>query len=71
MQEQHIKLHVILSHRRRPTSAMETHRLQRGSNRHYQLGKAQRLGLPGALTWRLWQSRVTVVDPSSPWLMAR
>jgi hypothetical protein len=29
------------------------------------------LRLPGALTWRSWRSRVTVVDPSSPWLMAR
>ena len=33
--------------------------------------EAQRLRLPGALTWRPWRSRVTVADPSSPWLMAR
>ena len=33
--------------------------------------EALRLRLPGALTWRPWQSRVTLIDPSSPWLMAR
>jgi len=33
--------------------------------------EAQRLRLPGVLTWRSWRPRVTVVDPSSPWLMAR
>ncbi len=32
--------------------------------------EVQRLRLPGALTWRPWRSGVTVVDPSSPWLMA-
>ena len=33
--------------------------------------EVQRLWLPGALTWRPRRSRVTVVAPSSPWLMAR
>ncbi len=33
--------------------------------------EAERLRLLGALSWRSWQSGVTVVDPSSPWLMAR
>lgn len=29
------------------------------------------LPLPGVLSRRSWQSEVTVVAPSSPWLMAR
>jgi hypothetical protein len=33
--------------------------------------EAERLRLPGVLTWRSWRPRVTVADPSSPWLMAR
>ena len=33
--------------------------------------EAQRLRLPGALTRRPRRCRVTLVDPSSPWLMAR
>ena len=33
--------------------------------------EAQRLRLPGALTRRPWRPRVTLVAPSSPWLMAR
>jgi hypothetical protein len=33
--------------------------------------EAQRLRLIGALTRRPWRSRVTLIDPSSPWLMAR
>jgi hypothetical protein len=33
--------------------------------------EVHRFPLPGPLTWRPWRSRVTVVDPSSPWLMAR
>jgi hypothetical protein len=33
--------------------------------------EVQRLRLSGALTRRSWWSRVTLVDSSSPWLMAR
>jgi hypothetical protein len=33
--------------------------------------EVERLGLPEALTWRLPGSRVTVVDPLLPRLMAR